>query len=852
MSYTDLALPENYCQALLRISQRVFAKTGDAFFNSLALALTDELHADHISIGRLTETGQIHTLAFTADGMLQENFSYPLAYTPCDTALIESRCIITENLAVQYPLDLLIVDMGLESYVGVRLFSSRGEILGLLNALYKRPLSEEEAAFVEYNLTIQALRIASELERMGSEHALSESRFQAWETFNHSPLPLLVLSAEGEITHCNKAFSTLSGYFIEQITGLKSGDLFGDNRENRDAIKVDLFIAQLLRGQATHLRMESGFRTVFGTTLQLLLDCYVLKDSAGVLQKIVVQMENITEQKLRNHDLRKLSRSVELSPVATLIADRDAIIEYVNPRFTELTGYAAQECVGKKTRINASGETPQQVYEEMWATILSGDRWQGELLNRRKDGRTYWARTIIFPILDDDSRLVNLVSLQEDISSAKALGRQLEYEASHDALTGLINRREFSRRLEHAIELARMDHSCHVLCFLDLDQFKIVNDTSGHMAGDELLQQVGRILQQHIRSGDTAARVGGDEFGLILSNCKASKAREIAGEIRDAIGEINFVWDGRIHRISASIGLTLIDDSASGSEELMKQVDTACYAAKDGGRNCIHLYDEGNDSVFRRRSETNWVPEVHTALQEQRFELFAQRIIALGGTPALPGYEILIRLVNREGQLVLPGEFLQATERYGLSALMDRCVFDRLYHWLETNPVALAQASFYAVNLSGASINNMELLEHLITVITHGNVPPHKLYFEITETAAISNIREARTFMHRLRMIGCKLVLDDFGRGLSSFAYLKNLPVDLLKIDGLFVREILHDNTDYTMVKMINELAHSLGIRTVAEYIEDENILSCIRSMGIDHAQGFAIHRPANLRELTL
>ncbi|MDT8398065.1 MAG: EAL domain-containing protein [Pseudomonadales bacterium] len=839
-------LPDTTRQSLLRISQRILSKTGDQFFNELALALSDELQADYITIGKLHDPEQITTLAFSESSQLLKNFDYDLVDTPCDTAIRDAICSVPENLPALYPRDPLIVDMGLHAYVGVRLHNARGESSGVLNALYKRPLSHPESESAVFFLSIFGLRASSEIERQATETALRKSEHYANEIFNNSPMAKLTLETDGRITRYNQAFCHLSGYSQDEIVGQNILCLFSNWEEKRINTEIDKLLNQKLYQSKT----ETTVLTKDKQKVSVLLHSYSLRNSVDHVTSIVFQMENITEKKSSELIIQKLSQAVELSPVATIITDREARIEYANPRFTTLTGYSAKECVGHNTRINASGDTPADVYKVMWNTILAGRQWQGELLNRRKDGTAYWARTTIFPILDRNRHIVNFVSLQEDISETRNLSRQLQHEATHDQLTGLLNRAEFTRRLQQTIDLAATIGNTFALCFLDLDQFRILNDTSGHIAGDTLLMQVGTILQHQLRPNDTAARVGGDEFALILSNCSLDDAQIVAEEILQAVSTIDFTWEKRMYALSVSIGITPIDGSIKDVTELMKQVDTACYTAKDGGRNCIHIYREGNNNVSRHRSETDWVPELTAALAERRFRLFAQKIIALNSGQRKPSYEILIRLTDRNGNLVLPGEFLPSAERYGLISKLDRCVFDYLCQWLIETPHVFDVAESFSINLSGASLSNQDLLHHILDTVSHGHIDPAKIKFEITETAAIGNIVNARYFMEKLRKTGCKLVLDDFGRGLSSFAYLKNLPVDILKIDGLFVTEILKNEADYTMVKMINELAHSLGIETIAEYIESEALLDCVTRLGIDYGQGYAIARPVDIEDL--
>ncbi len=719
--------PDNW-QCLVDIQRETFSLRDSDLFNTLCTRLISALNANYCIVGEIRVTpdnqAQVHSLAVAfcdnTTPVLLDNFSYPLTGTPCKDVADSKVCVIPSGVTEHYPADQLLVEMGIEAYVGAPLTGQDQSVRGIISLLYTHALSPGESARAAFFLEMVALRCATELNRKQAEQEIS-----------------------------------------------------------------------------------------------------------------------------------KLLQSIESSPIATVMTDPAGIIEYINPRFTELTGYSKAEAIGMGTNINSSGETPEEVYDVMWQSILSGQQWQGELLNRRKDGTNYWARTTIFPIRDQQNRITNFVSLQEDVSEARSMVQKMYHQATHDQLTGLINRREFQRRLTLAIDDAIRNDTCHSLCFLDMDQFKVVNDTGGHIAGDTLLNRIGRTLLSHIRANDTAARVGGDEFALILGKCPPEKAMDICESIRSAIASHHFIWEDKVYTVGISIGITAININTRDSIELMKQVDTACYASKDSGRNRISLYRADDSTVQRRRQETDWVPRITMALKERRFRLFIQPIIALDSAEDVrPHYEVLIRLQDQSGNLVQPADFMPAAERYGIAPLLDRTVFDASYTFLRENPDTLNRIASLSLNLSGASISHDGLLSHIIDVISTGPVQASRFQFEITETAAISNIIEARRFMQQLRAIGCRVLLDDFGRGLSSFAYLKNLPVDTLKIDGMFIREMLKNKADHAMVRMINELAHALDIQTVAEFIEEQATLDCVKALGIDYAQGFHIARPVDIASL--
>ena len=471
-------------------------------------------------------------------------------------------------------------------------------------------------------------------------------------------------------------------------------------------------------------------------------------------------------------------------------------------------------------------------------------RW--EACQERRDGSQLWVRTTARTVKDDQGRAVVLM-VCEDITAAHRLSEKLSYQASHDPLTSLFNRREFERRLERALQEARIDQVEHALCYLDLDQFKVINDTCGHIAGDALLRQLGGVLQARLRKADTLARLGGDEFGVLIKYCAPEDAVKVAESLRRLITEFRFIWEDKSFNIGVSIGLVPIDEHSESITSALAAADSACYAAKDQGRNRIHLYHEKDADLARRRGEMQWVSRIHKALEEDRFRLSYQPIVPVGngnGNGAGEHYEILIRMVDEDDRMVSPGAFLPAAERYNLISQLDHWVLETAFAWLVDHPQHLENLHMCSINLSGHSLGDQEFLEFATRQLEETGIPPEKICFEITETMAIVNLSKATQFMQALKGLGCRFALDDFGSGLSSFAYLKNLPVDFLKIDGVFVKDIVDDPIDMAVVSSINEIGHVMGKQTIAEFVEDEAILAKLREIGIDYAQGYGIGRP--------
>ena len=678
-----------------------------------------------------------------------------------------------------------------------------------------------------------------------SERLLQKTEEKMAKAFQAIPDAIIVSSLEdGRFIEVNEGFEKLYGYSKDQVIGKTSQELgTWVNYEDRDKFKELLYKEGSVRLYEIPQYNRQGERW----------DAEVSAEVIEIDGKmcIVSNVRDITRQKEDMEEIQKLSQSVEYSPNIVMITDKDSVIEYVNSRFTEITGYQSWEVLGKKPNLLSASETPKEIYEKLWKTILAGKTWRGEFLNKKKNGELYWASQIIFPILNDKNEITHFVSLHEDVTEVKLAAEQLSYQATHDALTGLINRPEFEKRLERVLITARMDDSLHAFCFLDLDQFKVVNDTSGHVAGDQLLRQLGSLLRDNLRQRDTIARLGGDEFGILMEHCSLNKARQIAETLRAAIEEFAFVWEGQTYSIGVSIGIAMITANSLDVTEVMKQADAACYMAKDAGRNRVHVYHDDDDRLRTRQGQIHWVPEINAALAENRFQLFAQPIVPVESSDVDERqYEILIRLETRHGELISPGAFLPAAERFNQMLKIDRWVIDNVFNWLAEHPDWYDQLDYFSINLSGSSLSDKLLLRHLTGLLSDSCFPSSKLSFEVTETAAIANLAEAQVFISMLKDFDCKIILDDFGSGLSSFAYLKRLPVDVLKIDGMFVRDIDQDRGDYAMVKMINELAQAMGIVTIAEFVESVMVLEKLREIGVNYAQGYYISSPMPIDDI--
>jgi len=465
----------------------------------------------------------------------------------------------------------------------------------------------------------------------------------------------------------------------------------------------------------------------------------------------------------------------------------------------------------------------------------------------RRDGNSFPAEYSAYPILQGGQSR-GVVVVFRDVTESHALNQEMNFLATHDPLTRLLNRYAFEKHLLELIEEARVEPVGHVLCYMDLDQFKVVNDTCGHVAGDAMLQMLVQVLKSVIRQSDILARLGGDEFGLLLHSCSLEQAYRLARKICDEVKAFRFSWDGKSFTTGMSIGLVAIGPDTESVHHALSAADSACYVAKDQGRNRVHVFRLHDEEVARRQGEMQWVTEIQDALEKQRLSLYCQMLRPLHGGPQKGRHlEVLLRMTDQAGQLVAPGAFIPAAERYDLMASLNRWVIRNTFSWLSQEHTRLQQVEMCSINLSGNSLGEGGLHEFIIEQRRYYGIPAGKICFEVTETAAVSRLDQAIHLIGLLKKLGFHFALDDFGTGMSSFAYLKSLPVDYLKIDGGFVKDILVDPVDRAMVASINEIGHLMGLKTIAEYVENDQILGQLEEIGVDYAQGFAITRPVPL-----
>jgi diguanylate cyclase (GGDEF)-like protein/PAS domain S-box-containing protein len=745
----------------------------------------------------------------------------------------------------------LAAQVGLAAAWAVPVKAAGGGMLGALTVYREQP-GKPQARDLE--LLAHAARLAAiAIERRYAVEALRESEARFRGLYESMREGVYRLSSEGRLLAVNPAFVRILGFeSAEQAYALPSvASLYWEPAARAQVL------AGLERDGELH-NAEVQMRRCDGQMIVVLLSARLLRDAQGQVVGREGTVADITQRKRAEQAVfdEKERAQVTLQSIGdgVITTDREGRIDYLNPVAEQLSGWRGADARGASILdvLRLRDELTRTEIENPLLRCLREDKMVhfGEhsvLVNRL--GQEIAIQDSAAPIRDRDGRTVGAVVVFRDVTKERRLKRALSFQASHDALTGLINRREFDNRLQAALQSARDGEGSHALLYVDLDQFKVVNDTCGHPAGDRLLRDVTALLQQHVRAADVIARLGGDEFGILVQHCTIEQATHIAESIRHAVRGYRFAWEQNAVSIGASIGLVDITASSDSVAALLSAADIACYAAKDSGRNRVHTYDPGEGSG--RHREMYWVSRVTRAVDAGRLELYAQPIRPLGGAaPLAPLFlELLVRLRGDQGELVLPGEFIPAAERYNIVGAIDRWVVEHAIELLQSELAAGRQPPLLAVNLSANSIGERSFLDAVLALLEDPRVA-RSLCFEISESALVSGRAQAISFMAELRKRGCRFTVDDFGSGLSSFQQLKSLQVDFLKVDGRYIAGVEADPVDRHMVEVINKVAAALGIVTIAERVESRAALERLTEVGIGHAQGNELGPPRPLAEL--
>ncbi len=656
------------------------------------------------------------------------------------------------------------------------------------------------------------------------------------------------------ILYANRQFASFVGVDRVELIGRRLSDLVppeyaelvSDNIRRRlagenaaERYEIDMIG---LQGQLSRLEIAS-------TLVEYAKGNALLITGVEILPTQTVQTLRLAAETAGEPQLLALNSLAE----AIIATDKDGRITFINPAAQVLTATEGGAATGKLLEeiVSLVDESDRRrLSDPVHQALTSGapvNLSRRALLLSRNNGAERSIELSASPIRNADRELVGAVVLLHDVTEMRGLARQMSYQATHDALTGLINRREFERRLEEAIESGQRGDGQHVLCYLDLDRFKLVNDTSGHIAGDSMLREVAKLLRDAVRDSDTVGRLGGDEFGTLLVGCPLEKARQIADDVCRAVNDHRFVWKDKIFNIGVSVGLVEISRESGTLEELLAAADTACYVAKKQGSGRVAVYSARDEALARHTGEIQWLQRLQGALKENRFHLYQQVIVPAHGEEGGPAMEVLVRLRDESGNELVPADFMRAAERYRLMGLVDRWVVQTTLAALGRGAIAVPSDRSVAINISGQTLGDVQFLEFVVECLDSTGVAPGQVCFEITESAVIANLDHARRFVGVLHGMGCQFALDDFGSGVGSFSNLKTLPLDYLKIDGSFMRNLARDTVNQAMVTAMIKLARTLNFRVIAEQVEDTAALDAARRIGVDFLQGYAIGRPQPL-----
>jgi diguanylate cyclase (GGDEF)-like protein/PAS domain S-box-containing protein len=670
-----------------------------------------------------------------------------------------------------------------------------------------------------------------------------------------------VLVHRDTILHANRQFASLMGVEREALIGRRLGDLVPPGYTEL----VNENIAHRLAGEPAAERYEIEMAGLTGQVTRLEITSAII-DYDGAPALLVTGVEIIptqTVQTLRGmtpeeaeqsrKDARR-ARALESLSEAIVTTDESGIIEYMNSAAASLTGTSADFAVGKSLAEVVElvdDEDPTARGSGKQLTVASGEAGtstrRAVLLSHRSGGESA-VEVSVAPIRSAELDITGTVLLLRDVTEQRGISRQMSYQATHDALTGLINRGEFERHVTEALDTSHRGDSHHVLCYLDLDRFKLVNDTSGHLAGDSMLREVAKLLRDAVRDSDYVGRLGGDEFGMLLVGCPLEKARQIADDVCRAVGDYRFIWKDKIFNIGVSVGLVEISAESGTMEELLTAADAACYVAKKDGAGRVAVYSARDEARARQTGEIQWLQRLQTALKENRFQLYQQTIVpAYADDGTGPRMEVLVRMTDDFGNEVLPAEFMRAAERHKLMRLLDRWVVQTTFTAVGRGIIALTDRHSIAINISGQTLGDPQFLEFVVECLDRTGALPAQICFEISEAAVIANLEQARRFVGVLHGMGCQFAIDDFGSGVASFSNLRNLPLDYLKIDGSLTQNLARDSVNQAMVAAMIKLARSLKFKVIAEQVEEDSAADAVRRMGVDFLQGYAIGRPKPL-----
>ncbi|MBT8086026.1 MAG: EAL domain-containing protein [Woeseia sp.] len=771
----------------------------------------------------------------------------------CGVAAHRGQEKIVQNIAQDggwQRLHALADKYGIRACWSFPLFGEAGQVIGTLDVYLDEARQPSTDELDKMGRMTKLAGIAIKRQQDEEKLRRSEGRYRG--LFENVIDGVYIASREGDLLTVNPALVDMLGYdSVQDLKSVGRTPILYVNPIDRERVFARLEAQGVVKNFEYRLRRKDGREIV------VLENSRAVYDKDGKIVAHEGTITDITERKIAETRVfeEKERAQVTLQSIGdgVITTDSNGCIDYINPVAQDLSGWDIRSARGKPIEkiMTIVNEHTRRSVENPVTRCLKEGRSIALAENSvliSKQGGEIPIQDSAAPIRDRIGNIVGAVMVFHDVSKETRLFRQLSYQASHDPITGLINRREFENQLVSALDSTRSNTELtHAVLYIDLDQFKVVNDTFGHTSGDELLLQVSEIIKGNIRSTDVLARLGGDEFGVLLERCDECRAMDVAESIRSAIEEYRFSWQGAFTNVRCSIGVVVADYESPSVASVMSSADVACYSAKDMGRNQIHLYQDSDASV--RHEEMKWVSRITSAVEDDRLELYFQPIVGIGPAHenAAGHYELLLRMRDENGDLVTPDQFIPAAERYNMMSTLDRWVVrEALTKLADRSDVENAHYTL-AINLSGTSLSEDRFLEYVIKELETHKLPAGAICFEITETAAISNLSRVVHFMQVLKKLGCKFSLDDFGSGLSSFAYLKTLPVDYIKIDGHFIRNVAENTVDESMVRAISQVGNAMGIETIAERVETQVVMDKLGEIGVAYVQGYLIARPTSV-----
>jgi len=665
-------------------------------------------------------------------------------------------------------------------------------------------------------------------------------------------LPEIVLVHDEKILQANESAGGLIGLSPDQLEGRDVSDLV--KPAYRALFKKT--IANRLAGEPVPRQLE--IQLINGNEQGLWVEAQSSSIEFRGRPAILTIARDVSYRKSLEVSLHRSKRqaqyTLESISEGVITTDVEGRIDYMNGAAESMTGANREAATGQTigelfSLVDEADRRPLgDPVERCLAMRRRVNMGRRALMVSREGEREHSVEITASPIRGPGNSISGTVVVFHDVSEIRGLTRQMSYQATHDALTGLINRREFERRLQEAMDAAHAQEPTHILCYMDLDRFKAVNDSCGHLAGDNMLREVAALIKDQVRDSDFVGRLGGDEFGTLLVGCPLDKARQIAADICNAVADYRFVWKDKIFNIGISVGLVEISHTSGNLQDTMSAADSACYVAKQRGRGQVHVYSARDEAIARERGDIQWLRQLQDALHDDRFQLAIQPIIATAsGDDSGPSAEVLIRLPDERGRFANTAEFLRPAERYQLMPQIDRWVVNATLAAIGSGEIKLAGKRSCAINISGQTLADEGFLGFIVEALDHSGVSPNRICFEVNEGAVTSNVQHAQRFIEVLHGIGCEFALDDFGSGLGAFSNLKNLPVDYLKIDGSYTRNLASDQVNQEMVSAMIKLARTMEFRVVAEQVEQQEDFDWLREIGVDFVQGNFIEAPTAL-----